>query len=106
MTTINHSPEPFTIQPISHIRCGRPVTVYAIRDRRNCNIAMVGEVDAITDRGEGEANARLFAAAPGMLGALLQIKSVLQIDLPPSQIMEIIRQGVEYAITQATEGKR
>jgi len=68
------SPSPFKVQAIDILRSGiTPATVYAIRDARNINIAMVGQVDAATDNGEARDNARLFALAPTLLNDLEDI---------------------------------
>ena len=69
------SPAPWTLQAIPRIRsCGTEYIEYVIRDRRNCCVAVVGTVDAITDGGEAWANARLMRAAPEVAAYLLRLK--------------------------------
>jgi len=64
-----HTPGPWTIQAIN-LSVHRVGFEYIVRDARNCALAEVGHIDSITDGGEGEANARLIAAAPELLAAL------------------------------------
>lgn len=72
---VNASPGPWTLQPISKRRsCGVRYTEYAIRDKRNWCLAVVGGVNAITDGGEGWSNARLMRAAPELAAHLLRLK--------------------------------
>lgn len=77
------SPSPFEMQSLPARRLtGKPYTYYAVRDRRNCCVAIVGQVDAIHDDGEAEANARLFRAAPELLEQLKQTVSSLEYMFP------------------------
>lgn len=65
-----HSPTPFTIQELPHRESFRTGSYFAIRDARNCCLALIGDVDAITDGDEARANADLFRAAPELLAIL------------------------------------
>jgi len=69
---MTHTPGPWEIQAIPQPRQRRGFE-YVIRDKRNCALAEVGHIDAITDGAEGEANALLIASAPDLLAALKAI---------------------------------
>ena len=66
---MKHTAGPCTIQAVPHRNGHRSGFYYCIRDSRNINLAVVGEVDAATDGAEAEANAHLYAAAPELLKA-------------------------------------
>ncbi len=80
---------------------------YTIRDRRNCYVALVDQLDAATYQdGQQEANARLIAAAPEMYEVLREIEDVLRKMMQTMRIekrteaMNYLKGGMELA--QAT----
>lgn len=67
--SINHTP--WTIQEVGRYSVGlkEHIRDFAIRDRRNICVALVGTVDAAT-KDDNMDHARLIAAAPDLLAAL------------------------------------
>ena len=64
------SPAPYTVQHLEDDHDGfKGWRTFAIRDKRNVCLAIVGDVDHLT-AGENEGNAALFHAAPDLVAAL------------------------------------
>jgi hypothetical protein len=59
---------------------------------------------AVASDGEGQANARLIAAAPTMLAACMSALRALEDNLQPGPMDEDAKEGLRAAIAKATGG--
>ena len=97
---MNYTKGEWTIQELPHDFDFRSGKAYAIRDNRNCCLATVGDVDAIFDGEESQANARLIAAAPDMYEALrIAIRALQDNDIDESMAgeFEILTDAISKA---------
>lgn len=71
--TTKHTPGPWEIQQLETNRNGYDWPTFAVRSPQNVCLAVVGDVDRHHAE-QHPANARLIAAAPDLLAALIELR--------------------------------
>jgi len=95
--TRQHTSGPWKVEQIATNRHGYEWPVYTVRScRENQCLAVVGEVDRATSP-DNEANARLIAAAPDLLAALIACQTIINREAPDGHIAYSMRAAIAKA---------
>ena len=92
-----HTPAPWTVQQLETNHNGYDWPTFAIRSANtNCCLAVVGDVDRY-HADQNEANARLIAAAPELLAALIACQTIINREVPDGHIAASMRAAIAKA---------